>query len=131
MPRTPNDVKKLAKEAGADERGLDDLYQLSGWKAEKDEPDEEGIKKLLEDIKAKKPLYFPAPTDAEPTKEEPPVRRVPAADRGGPHNPSKTGIYLTPKHLADPAFMLDPRNKEMIASAAREGRFRLPDRQAQ
>ncbi len=135
--RSHGDIfKRLAKDAGADERGLDDLYSLSGWKAEKDEADEDAIKKLVEDIKAKKPLYFPETEDGLPltdrqSADEKPVKRVAGGDRGGSHDKTKSGIRLTASNLADPTFMLNPKNKELILSAAKEGRIRLPDREAQ
>ncbi len=132
--RTHGDAfKRIAKAAGADERGLDDLYALSGWKAEKDDVDEAALKTLVDDLKAKKPLHFPPPSDAgdSPTVEEKPIKRVVGGDRGGSHDKTKSGIRLTGENLADPKFMLDPRNKDMILAAAKEGRIRLPDRQAQ
>jgi hypothetical protein len=48
---------------------------------------------------------------------------APAQGRGGAHQPAKSGVVLTRAQMADPKFMLDPRNKEIIQSAAREHRF--------
>jgi len=131
--RTHGDVfRRLAKEAGADERAIDDLYVLSGYKADKDDIDEAKLKTMVEELKAKKPLHFPAPAvEGETPATEPEVRRVPAADRGGSHDKGKSGVRLTEKHLADPMFMLNPKNKDMILAAAKEHRIALPMREAQ
>jgi len=126
--------RALAKEAGAADDAVDDLFDASGWKAEKDEIDEEAMKALVGDLKPKKAWAFrsaEAADDGGDQTAEPVIKRVPAGDRGTAHNPAKGGIRLTAANLADPKFMLDPRNKEMIQAAAKEHRIALPDREAQ
>jgi cell division septum initiation protein DivIVA len=123
--------RRLAKAAKVKDEGIDDLFALSGWKADKDEIDEAAMSKMLEELKAKKALFFDQ--GSGDTGDENPAsstKRVPAPDRGGTFDRGKSGIKLTSKELADPAFMLDPKNKEMILSAAKEGRINLPDREA-
>ena len=49
---------KAAKDAGAEDDFLDDLYTLSGYQGEGDEPDEGAISKAVEKLKSNKPRYF-------------------------------------------------------------------------
>lgn len=122
---------KLAKAAGAHEDAIDDLYQLSGYTAAKDEIDAKALGSLVEDLKGKKAYAFAPPAeegtgrtvDAAATPATPQLKAIPGGGRGQGHNPGNTGIKLTRAQLADPKFMLDPRNKELIADAAKNKRF--------
>jgi hypothetical protein len=125
--------RRLASAAKVKPEGIDDLFALSGWKADKDEVDEVEMQKLLEGLRTKKGLFFESSDQdsGDNAGEVPPAtRRVPAPDRGSTFDRGKSGIRLTEKQLADPKFMLDPRNKELILAAAKEGRIALPDREA-
>ena len=124
--------RRLAKAAKVRDEGIDDLFSLSGWKADKDEIDEIAMGKLLDELRGKKALFFDNSGDGDTAGDVPlPVsKRVPAPDRGATFDRGKSGVRLTGKELADPAFMLDPKNKEMILAAAKEGRINLPDREA-
>lgn len=112
---------RLARERGASADVLDDLFALSGYKAEGDEPDEADIGKLL-DAAAAHPSRsrFFAEWDGEEGDDqggakEPPA---PAPDAGrGRRNGGEGTVYITRDQLADPKFMLDPRNAELKARA--------------
>jgi hypothetical protein len=131
---------KLAKAAGVREKAVDAVYQLSGWKAEKDQVDEAAMQTAIDGLKESADFAFePDPGDTDTLLDAsgsdrtitPSPKPVPGSGRGGAHQPSKSGIILTRDHLADPKFMLDPKNKELIQSAAAEKRIRLPNRTAQ
>lgn len=114
---------RLARERGAAPDVLDDLFALSGYKAEGDEPDEAAIGKLLDDAAAHpaRSRFFAEWDGDEGEGEEgggePPARR-PAPDAGrGARNRGEGTVYLTRDQLADPAFMLDPRNADLKARA--------------
>lgn len=130
---------RLARERGASDDVLDDLYDLLKYQPEGDKPDEKAIAALLDEA-ADHPArsrFFASWDDAddegtEPDRPAPADREVitpgrqpgPGRDRGGAHQPAKSGVVVTRAQLADPKFALDPRNRELIAAAAKEGRIR-------
>jgi hypothetical protein len=121
---------KVAKAAGAREEALDDLYTLSGYSPEKDEVDPKAFDAIVTELKASKAYAFEAPaaegttrTSAAATNGAPATKPVPGAGRGAAHQPATTGITITKAQLADPKFMLNPANKELIQSAAKEHRI--------
>ena len=48
----------------------------------------------------------------------------PAGGGRADRNQGGDGTIVTQEMRADPRFMLDPKNKELITAAAKEGRFR-------
>jgi anti-sigma28 factor (negative regulator of flagellin synthesis) len=50
--------ERLAKAKGATEGAYEDLYQLSGYRAERDEVDEAAIGALIDEQKARRPYLF-------------------------------------------------------------------------
>jgi hypothetical protein len=121
---------RLAKERGADEADLDDLFALSGYKPEGDEPDPKAIGKIL-DAAREHPTrrkFFRADDAAGDDAPEAsgraaretitPAPKPPAPDagRGGRATPAGS-VTLTPDQLSDPKFMLDPRNAELKRNA--------------
>ena len=116
---------RLAKAAGAADDLVDDLYERSGYTAEADEPDEEQLGEVLAEVKAKKPSAFVAAKQSTESVSltKPAPKPVPGGGRGGP-NPGRDGTIITAEQRADPMFMLNPKNQEVILAAAREGRFR-------
>jgi len=141
---------RIAIAEGADPDGLDDLFALSGYQAKDDKPDEKAIKKLLGEQKehpSRRRFFQAAGSESESEAGDdqgggdrgetrqpaptPTARAVPGGGRGGRAGKGAAGPVLTKDHLADPKFMLDPRNKELIYEAARNKGFRLPDREAQ
>jgi hypothetical protein len=125
------EFSKIAEDAGVHRDMIDDLFELSGYKPAKDEIDPKAFHDLIGDMKKSKPRYFADPAQqaaaAAAGHYDPKVQRtVPGSGRGASHDPSKAGITLTRAQMADPKFMLDKRNKEIIQSAVREGRVEQP-----
>jgi hypothetical protein len=118
---------RLAKDAGVREKAVEALYQLSGWKAEKDDVDEKGMSEAIEGLRESADYAFEPAQDAQAeTKPEaltPSRVPPPAQGRGAAHQPSRSGVVLTRAQMADPRFMLNPANREIIQSAAKEHRF--------
>jgi hypothetical protein len=112
---------ELAKEAGAPDSAIADLYELSKHKAETDEPDDEVLKGLVETAKTERAYVFTSSTTTTDTKPAPKV--PPGQGRGGANN-GGDGTIITAEQRADPKFMLNPANREVIQAAAKEGRFR-------
>jgi len=134
---------ELAKKAGAKEGATKHLWKLAEYQADKDEPDEHKLAELLDGLKAEADYAF------EPAETEPPNMReareaaerqtrewsgkkhgLPAPGEAPPgggrsaRNQGGDGTIITAEMRADPKFMLDPKNKELITAAAKEGRFR-------
>lgn len=122
---------KLAKERGASDDVLDDLFDIIKYKPDGDEPDEKALAKLLDDAAAHpaRSRFFAEwdgddDADIEPDRE-PPAREIdrrpsPDAGRGGRHNGSGTQ-FVTRAQLADPKFALDPKNQELLRTAKVRG----------
>ncbi len=126
---------ELAKQAGAKEAATKHLWKLAEYQADKDEPDERKLAELLDGLKAEADYAFePAETDPAAAKAAEiakarsglELRSTPAPAGGGrsARNQGGDGTIVTAEMRADPKFMLDPRNKQLIGDAAREGRFR-------
>ena len=126
---------ELAKQAGAKEAATKHLWKLAEYQADKDEPDEHKLAELLDGLKAEADYAFePAETDPAAAKAAEiakarsglELRSTPAPAGGGrsARNQGGDGTIVTAEMRADPKFMLNPKNKELIAAAAREGRFR-------
>ena len=134
---------RMAKARGASDEDLDDLFALSGYKADADEPDEKALGRLLDDQKVHpaRKKYFAAATDDEDddqgeggrgdgdrdgdrrrngrgNEELTPGRREPSPDSGrGRRTDGKGTVFLTRDQLSDPKFMLDPRNAQLKLTA--------------
>jgi seryl-tRNA synthetase len=123
---------QVAKAAGAKEDALDDLFTLSGYKAEKDDVDAKAFDGLVEELKVKKSYAFAEEKQAaegtgkviDAAANGTQLKPVPAAGRGTTHAPSKSGITLTKDLLQDPKFMLDKTNQTAIIEAAKARRFK-------
>src|SRR5271157_2776479 len=126
---------ELAKKAGAREAATKHLWKLAKYQADKDEPDERKLAELLDGLKAEADYAFePAETDpaaaraAEIAKARSglELRTTPAPAGGGRsgRNQGGDGTIITAEMRADPGFMLNPKNRELIATAAKEVRFR-------
>jgi hypothetical protein len=124
------EFSKVAKAHGAKEDAIDDLYLLSGYKAEKDDVDAKAFESILGEMKTAKAYAFTEPAaEGEGRVIEgagtptPTPRPVPAAGRGPGHNPATTGLKISKDQMMDPKFMLNPANKAVIADAAKNRRF--------
>ena len=112
------------------------LWQVSGYKAESDEPDVEKLRKLLVDLKSQVAYAF----DPIPERQQDLTTRLvkdsrtkyglemrgeePAGGGRQERNRGADGTIITQEMRADPKFMLDPKNREIIRDAALGGRFR-------
>jgi alanyl-tRNA synthetase len=129
---------ELAKEAKAKQAALKHLWQVSGYRAEADEIDEKAIAKLIEQLRQEADYAFDTGNHdtgnntvsaaREPVKARSGLefRSTPEPAGGGraSRNMGGDGTIVTPEMRADPKFMLNPRNKELIVAAAKEGRFK-------
>ena len=115
------------------------LWEIGKYKPDDDAPDEKALGKLVDRLKKEADYAFePAKTEEEPARPE--KDRIssrtkygleirgetpePAGGGRGTRNAGGDGTIITAEMRGDPKFMLDPRNKEMITAAAKEGRFR-------
>ncbi len=132
---------ELAKGAKAKEKALRQLWRDAkdrGYKPESDDVDEQALQTAVKALKAEVDYAFDAePTDTTTAAREAAQREwsgkkhglpAPGAEPAGGgrsgRNQGGDGTIVTAEMRADPKFMLDPRNKELIVAAAKEGRFR-------
>ena len=113
--RHKSEFAKAARAAGVREDAVDDLFTALDYKSV-GEPNAEKLEALLTAARTSKAWAWAA--DANPSP-----RPVPGAGRGGRHT-GTDGTIITRQQLADPTFMLNPANQEVIRQAAREHRFR-------
>ena len=129
---------ELAKSAKAKDAALRHLWQVSGYQADTDEIDEPALKTLVAELKRDVSYAFDEeetsntqaaqeagrPSNSR-TKYGLELRGEEAAGGGrSVRNVGSDGTIVTQEMRADPKFMLDPRNKELIRDAAAGGRFR-------
>ena len=102
---------------------------------EADEPDEAALKGILKKLKTEADYAFePDPADTTTAKAVRENSRTkyglemkgaePSGGGRAERNKGGDGTIVTAEMRADPKFMLDPRNKEIIRDAAIGGRFR-------
>jgi hypothetical protein len=123
--------RAVAKEEGAREDAIDDLFTLSGYNPTKDEIDPKVFHELVGELKRTRGYAFADPAAAAQTTAaaaaqaaaQQQQRPIPGQGRGSSYDTSKAGVTLTRAQLADPKFMLNPKNKDIIRSAAKEGRI--------
>lgn len=111
---------ELAKGEKAKEAAIKHLWKLADYNAEADEPDEAALKGILKKLKTEAEYAFDSTEPANPNK--PPAFTPPTPPGSGrsSRNDGGDGTVLTPDMLANPAFMLDPRNKEFISAAVKQ-----------
>ena len=129
---------ELAKGAKAKDAALKHLWQVSGYKAEADDIDDHALQSLVAKLKSEADYAFdPEPSDTTKAAQEAarPTSRTkygldigsagePAGGGRASRNQGADGTIVTQEMRADPKFMLDPRNRELIRDAALGGRFR-------
>lgn len=105
---------KLATAKGARPEALEDLWQLSGYKAEKDDIDEATIATLIDEQRGKRSYLFgvDAPPPPPPT---PPPKPGAGSGQGGS---STVTLVFSEEQLSDPKFVM--QNFERIALSAQE-----------
>ncbi len=134
---------ELAKGEKAKESAVKALWKLSDYKAESDEPDEAALKGILKKLRTEADYAF---DQAEPPNmqaaREAAGRQTSRTKYGldvsgntsetitpskvegrGDRNKGHDGTLITREMLADPKFMLDKNNRQLIADAARDHRF--------
>ena len=134
---------ELAKGAKAKDAALKHLWQVSGYKAEHDEIDDQALRGLVAKLRTEADYAFdPEPTDTTgpraagsaaqeaartTSRNKYGLEMTETAPAGGGRanrNQGGDGTIVTQEMRADPKFMLDPKNRELITAAAKEGRFR-------
>ena len=121
------EFSKIAEDAGVHRDMIDDLFALSGYNPSRDEVDPKAFHDLMSEMKKSRPKFFadPAAEAANGQVATQTARQVPGAGRGTSHDATRSGILLTRDQMADPEFMLNPRNKDVIKAAAKEQRVQL------
>ncbi len=127
---------ELAKGAKAKDKALKQLWRDAkdrGYELAGDEVDEKALQTVLAKLKTEVDYAFdPEETSTTTAAKESAktdygltMRQESAAGGGrSGRNQGGDGTIVTAEMRADPKFMLDPRNKELIVAAAKEGRFR-------
>ncbi len=131
---------ELAKGAKAKDKAVKQLWRDAkdrGYKPESDEIDDKALQAAVAKLKSEVDYAFdPEPTDTtraareaarttSRTKYGLEMRGEEAAGGGRQErNKGADGTIVTQEMRADPKFMLDPKNKEIIRDAALGGRFR-------
>ena len=114
-----------------------DAQSLAGYKVEGDEIDDHALQAVVAKLKTEVDYAFDPEDNATTTAARDAARPTSrtkygldigsAASRPAAAAPAATRAATapsSPRKCADPKFMLDPRNKELITQAAKEGRFR-------
>lgn len=122
---------ELAKVQKVKDKAIKDLWKVSGYAADGD-PDEKKLAALVADLKIRADYAFDietvaeAPTPPEKSRSGLELREKPAppAHGRGERNDGSDATIVTREQRADPKFMLNPANRELIVAAAKEGRFR-------
>ena len=142
--RDRNHFDKFAELASASKAKAKALRQLwrdakdRGYKPESDEIDEKALQTAVAQLKTEVDYAFdPEPTDTTKAAQE--AARTTSRTKYGldvgsggeaagggraNRNQGADGTIVTQEMRADPKFMLDPKNKELIHDAAVGGRFR-------
>ena len=126
---------ELAEADGAKKAALKHLWKLADFRAEKDDIDEAKLTDLLKTLKAEAEYAFDQPADESAAGAAAAVAKArsglelrntpqPAAGGRSGRNSGQDGTIITAEMRADPKFMLNPANRELIADAAKNHRFR-------
>ena len=132
---------ELAKGARAKDKALKQLWRDAkdrGYKPESDDVDEKALQAAVAQLKSEVDYAFD-PEPADTTKAAQDAARVTSRTKYGldvgsaeqaagggraNRNQGADGTIVTQEMRADPKFMLDPKNREIIRDAAIGGRFR-------
>ena len=129
---------ELAKGAKAKDAALKHLWQVSGYKAEADDIDDHALQSLVAKLKSEADYAFDPEPNATTQAAQEAARTTsrtkygldigsagePAGGGRASRNVGADGTIVTQEMRADPKFMLDPKNRELIRDAAIGGRFR-------
>ena len=125
----------LAKGAKAKESALKHLWKVAGYKAESDDIDEDALADLVDRLKEEADYAFDpdehsnvtAAKEAARTRSGLEIRDdlgKPAGGGRAGRNNGRDGTIITADMRADPKFMLNPKNAQIIKDAAENHRFR-------
>jgi len=121
--RTGNHRAAFARAAaakGVAPEAVDDLWNLSGYKAEKDTVDEAALAALIDEQKAKRAyLFAPKPTDGQAGNLTEALRPGPASGQGGNQSSGNGKLQVSKAQLRDPMWM------QANAKALGAGNFEL------
>jgi hypothetical protein len=118
---------ELAKAAGAKPKGLDDLWEKSGYDSKGDVPDEKAMTKAIEAQREARDYLFDADGEAEPaaggpdTPPEPEVETPkpgPARGQGGTKRSTGSQTQITDSQMRDPLWCFANAGKLATAAAA-------------
>lgn len=116
---------KKVREAGAPSDVVEDLWNLAGFKPEKDEVDEEAIQEVVYSLKSSKPRWFEPEkaqdSQGEAQSQQPDRKPSPAAGRGGEMQGPRGKTYTT-ADMQDPRKAMDPEFRKEYNQALKEGR---------
>lgn len=116
---------KKVRDAGAPTDVVEDLWNLAGFKPEKDEVDDEAIQDVVNTLKSSKPRWFESrsPQDAASGAAEGQTGRKPspAAGRGDGMQGPRGKTYTT-ADMQDPRKAMDPAFRKEYDLAVKEGR---------
>jgi hypothetical protein len=117
--------KKIADpESKMTEAQVKDLWQLSGYKAEAEEPDPKAIAGIIETQKKERAYLFNAQGQQQAQAQDDGDARPAVGGGKGYSDASNQGHFIvTRAQAADPQFM--QANAAKIAQASKEGRFIL------
>ncbi len=134
------EFSKMALESKAKAKALRQLWRDAkdrGYEATGDEPDEKALQAAVARLKSEVDYAFDPETDATTTAAREAARPTsrtkyglemrgeePAGAGRSERNKGADGTIVTQEMRADPKFMLDPKNRELIRDAALGGRFR-------
>lgn len=116
---------KKVREAGAPSDVVEDLWNLAGFKPEKDEVDEDALQDVVLNLKSSKPRWFEAekPQEAQGAAavDQSGRKPSPAAGRGGEMQGPRGKTYTT-ADMQDPKKAMDPEFRKEYNQAMKEGR---------
>jgi len=132
---------ELATASKAKAKALKQLWRDAkdrGYQPEGDEIDEKALQTVVAKLKTEVDYAFDPEESGNVTAAREAARPTsrtkygldlgtaaePAGGGRASRNQGGDGTIVTQEMRADPKFMLDPRNKELITQAAKEGRFR-------
>ena len=136
------EFSKMALESKAKAKALRQLWRDAkdrGYKPESDEVDEKALQATVARLKSEVDYAFDADSEeatkaAQENARKPTSRTkygldvegpiTPGGGRSAERNKGTDGTIITQEMRADPKFMLDPKNRELIRDAALGGRFR-------
>lgn len=110
--------ESMAADSNLRKEAIDDLWKLSGYTPDVDEPDPAKIKAVFDEAKTTKPYLFADPSN--PPTPAPAVKNAPAPGRGSTTNPTQS--IVSKAQMQDPAWMY--HNQKQASESIKAGLFR-------